>query len=125
MSESWGEVSTDKPKTLNLQIQGQDALDSAPPFFCNFVGISRLATEVQFEFIFLDLNQMALLIGAKGSAEAPQAPSLVLGQTVAKIVMPAQAFVQLKDHVIRMFSDIEKELMSAKEVQDARTGTNS
>jgi len=120
-----GEVSTDKPKTLNLQVQGQDARESAPPIFSNFVGIARVATEVQFDFIFLDLNQMALLINAKGSTETPQTPSLVQGQTVAKIVMPSQSFVQLKDHVIRMFSDIEKELKLAKEVQDARSGTNA
>ncbi len=118
-------MSTDKPKTLNLQVQGQDARESAPPLFSNFVGIARVATEVQFDFIFLDLNQMALLINAKGSTDTPQTPSLVQGQTVAKIVMPAQSFVQLKDHVIRMFSDIEKELVLAKEVQDARSGTNA
>ncbi len=118
-------MSTDKAKLMNLQVQGQGTLESAPPLFSNFVAISRIGTEVQFEFIYVDINQLALMFIAQRSDESVKTPTPIQGQTVAKIVMPAQSFVQLKDHLIRMFSDIEKELVLPKEVQNASRGTNA
>jgi hypothetical protein len=114
-----------KRPELKLQVTGQDPLEAGVPMYSNFLAVSRVAGEVQFEFIFLDLNQLALMLTAERVAEKSEAVPQLTGKTVAKIIIPAQNFLQLKDHVVRMFSDIEKELQQGKEVQNARSGTGS
>ena len=96
----------DPIKPVMLQVRGQDPLTADVPLFSNFVGISRVGTEVQLEFIFLDLNQLALLVdGAKkGEIVAPQE---LVGKTVTKIVMPGLSFYQLRDHLKVLFEALE------------------
>jgi hypothetical protein len=120
--EGGGEV-TNKNEVI-LQVKGQDPVKSVAPQFSNFVGISRVAGEVQFEFIFLDLNQLATTLAGNKSFES--SPELQFeGKTVAKLVIPAGSFYQLKDHISKMIADIEKEMQLVTEVKNARTGTNS
>jgi hypothetical protein len=121
-------VSERKPMTLH--VTGEPPLESAPALFCNFLGVSRLGTDVQFEFIFVDINQLATLVQAANKIEpnktenSPTTP--VMGQTVAKIVMPAQSFVQLQHHFEAVFKDIRAELDKQEhgEQPDARKRIN-
>jgi hypothetical protein len=108
-----------KKDLLMVKVQGEPPMEAPPALYSNFLGIARVATDVQFEFIFLDLNQVAQIIQAGQGAAADPAP--VTGQTVAKIIMPAAAFVQLKDHIMQLMSDIEKNLATPEENKNART----
>ncbi len=100
-----------------IKVQGESPMDAPAALYSNFLGIARVATDVQFEFVFLDLNQLAQMIqiGQEASTTTP-----VIGQTVAKIIMPAAAFVQLKDHITQVMSDIEKNLAQLEENKNAR-----
>jgi len=94
---------------------GGDDPRSVAPSFANFVGISHVGSEVQLEFIFLDINQIAQQIqrvqaGASGDAE-------MHGKTVAKVVVPVESFLQLKDHVSKVFERLE----AAREAQHQKT----
>ena len=72
-----------EPKLQTFQVQGQPPLDSAPALYSNFLAVARVGTEVQFEFIFLDLNQIAkMLVDVKA---APSEAPVVQGKTVAKL----------------------------------------
>lgn len=102
-----------------VHVKGQEPREVMPPLFSNFLGISRVAGEVQFEFVFLDLNQLANLLAAKKPDENTEQP-MVEGKTVTKIVMPAPTFLQLKEHILGLFADIEKELDTLKEIQNGR-----
>jgi hypothetical protein len=113
-------VSAEAPKdAVMIQVRGEEPIDAPPALFSNFLGIARVAMDVQFEFVFLDLNQVAQIIqGAQSQKTGPTSP--VAGQTVAKIIMPASAFIQLKDHIVRLMADIEKNLAQLEEKQNAR-----
>jgi len=113
-----------KKTLVTVQVKGQDPTSAVPALFSNFVGISRVGTEVQFEFIFLDLNQVAELIKSSNTTENSTLPP-VIGKSVAKIVMPAAAFVQAKDHLAGIFKDIETELKKLEGIPDARNRASS
>jgi hypothetical protein len=107
-----------KKDLVMIKVQGESPMDAPPALYSNFLGIARVATDVQFEFVFLDLNQVAQIIqGGQGS----EAAAPVTGQTVAKIIMPAAAFVQLKEHLTKVMADIEKDLTQLEENKNART----
>jgi hypothetical protein len=103
---------------IEIRVQGESHKDAPPALYSNFLGVSRVAMDVQLEFVFLDLNQLAQIIQSR-TGESESAP--VVGQTVAKIIMPAAAFAQLKDHILQVMTDIEKNLAQLKEVTDANT----
>jgi hypothetical protein len=101
-------------KQVMIQVTGQPPLEAVPALFSNFVGVSRVAAEVQLEFIFLDLNQVATMIqGAEKTENAGPLPP-VTGKTVVKIVMPSASFVQMKPHLEKIFRDIEKDMETLK-----------
>jgi hypothetical protein len=101
-----------------IQVRGQNPLEAPSALFSNFLSISRVATDVQFEFVFLDLNQVVQIIEAgKQPKKEPSSP--ITGQTVAKIIMSANVFVQLKDHIAKMMADIEKNLAHLEEGKNA------
>jgi hypothetical protein len=102
-----GEVPVAQSDTFSVKIKGQGEFAADPPLFSNFVAISRAAREVQFEFVFLDLNYIAQLLQTARAGGLKEIPE-VEGQTVAKIVMPAAVFLQLREHLNKMFDDIEK-----------------
>lgn len=91
-------------KIINLKVKSADP--SLPAAFSNFIAISRVATEVQFEFIFVDINEVA------NTLQKPQdsgEPSVLSGRTVAKVVVPALSVVQLRDHIAKLMEAIEKD----------------
>jgi hypothetical protein len=91
----------EEKKLVQFQIRGEDPIDAITPIYSNFVGISRVGTDIQFEFIFLDLNQLAQILDptkAKGPATAT-GPQELVGKTVAKIVMPGLNFMQAKEQI--------------------------
>lgn len=122
-----------KNVTLLLNVQGEDPRVASAPIFSNFLGISHVGSEVQFEFIFLDINLVAQAVeerkqmSLQEARAAEQKPPTVSGKTVAKIVMPIASFVQLKGHVLSLFEKFEKvlERQSKKEHPDERTGSDS
>lgn len=107
-----------KREQVMIKVQGEPPMDAPPALYSNFLGIARVAMDVQFEFVFLDLNQVAQILQ---SGKVSEAAAPVTGQTVAKIIMPAAAFIQLKDHIIRLMSDIEKNMAPPEENRNART----
>ncbi len=107
-------------KTATFVVRGEDPRQAGAPIFSNFVGISHVGSEVQFEFIFLDINEVAVHIQRKekaaqeGQPSIEEKPTTVQGKTVAKIVMPVSSFVQVKGHLQQLFEkfsggDREKE----------------
>lgn len=112
------------PDQVRLQVKGQDSLQATPALYSNFLAVARVGGEVQFEFIFLDLNQLAVLMNAAKTTKATEQVDLV-GKTVAKIVMPAANVVQLKEHLLGMFAEIEKDMKSLSEVDNVRSRASS
>jgi hypothetical protein len=105
----------DANKQFMVQVRGQDPLTAIAPTYSNFVAVARLGTEVQFEFIFLDLNQLALFTekAKKGEAVDPE----FQGKTVAKIVVPGPSIVHMREHFEHIFRALEEALQS----QEANT----
>jgi hypothetical protein len=97
-------------KALSVNVTGEPPLNAAPPTYSNFLGVSRLGNDVQFEFIFVDINFLAGMVEAAKKEPQTAEPTPVKGQTVAKMVMPAQSFLQLQSHFEKLFADIKSEL---------------
>jgi hypothetical protein len=94
------------PKTGTLTVSGDDPRHAGAPLFANFVAVSHVGNDVQFEFIFLDLNQLALKIERVKAGEE-ELDAHVQGKTVGKVVVPVSAFLQLKGHLLSMFNRLE------------------
>ncbi len=105
--------------SIVLQVGRDERFPPVLAAFANFVQISRVATEVQFEFLFVDINQLALTV-QKAKESPTQEPEKLSGLTVAKVVLPGLSFMQVREHVNQIFDAIEKDLgklPDAKEVQ--------
>lgn len=110
---------------LTFQVKGEPPLEAVPALFSNFLAVSRVGTEVQFEFVFLDLNQVATMLASKGVSENEDSPAPVLvGKTVAKVVMPAAAFVQLREQLEKIFEALKEILPKSQEVEDERRSSS-
>jgi hypothetical protein len=111
-------------KDLTFTVFGEDPLAAAPPQFANFVAISHVASEVQFEFIYLDLNMLAQRFGQPGVNDRPENPELskgsieLQGKTVAKIVVPVSSFLQLKGHLEEMLKKFEGALHERQHAEE-------
>ena len=93
-------------KVKTFTVTGENALTTAAvPIFANFVAISHAGSEVQFEFIFLDLNEIAKAIAENKENE----PLHFTGKTVTKVIVPVANFVQLKEHLNGMFARFDEE----------------
>ena len=106
---------TDEKKQLLLNIRGEDPLQAVSPMYSNFVAVSRIGAEVQFEFLFVDINQLAILIDQARKSESFERQDIT-AKTVAKIVMPGLSFMQVKEHLNEIF----KALAEALQIQEAR-----
>jgi hypothetical protein len=106
----------EEKRITQLQISGEDPLQAIAPTYSNFVGISRVGTDVQFEFIFLDLNQLAQILEQSKTAESPQRQVLT-GKTVAKIIMPGINFVQIKEQIEKVMKVLEAELQKPQNLE--------
>ena len=109
-----------------LNIRGQEPLQAAAPFYCNFVSVARIGSDVQLEFIFLDINQLALLTEQLKKSGSNETQELV-GKTVAKIVMNGANFVQIRDHMNTIFDALAAQLQISEvnNEPDARQSSNS
>lgn len=109
-------------RNIILEVKTDDRLAPEFPAFSNFLQVSRVATEVQFEFLFVDINQVAVTVekAKELSAEGPQKLS---GLTVAKVILPALSFMQLRDHLSRIFDSIEKDLGKLPDVKEVQHGS--
>lgn len=103
-----------KEQVATFTVHGEDPRQAEAPVFSNFVAVSHVGSEVQFEFIFLDLNVVAKHIeGLEKSrtegaaADTTEQSTIIQGKTVAKIVVPVASFVQLKDHLNMLFEKLE------------------
>jgi hypothetical protein len=96
-----------KPVSGTLTIIGDDPREAVAPLFANFAAVSHVGNEVQLEFIFLDINTLANQIEQVKRGEVP-ADLKIQGKTIAKIVVPAASFVQLKNHLLGLFDKLER-----------------
>jgi hypothetical protein len=110
-------------KVQNFTVKGEPPLQAVPALYSNFLGLSRVGTEVQFEFVYLDLNYMAALLEQLKTKDAI-GPTEVEGKTVSKIVMPAVVFLQLYDQFEKIFTALKAELPKVPEVLDERRTTS-
>jgi hypothetical protein len=113
------QVSADEQKILNLRVKGEDPVQAVSALYSNFLAVSRVGTDVQFEFIFLDLNLVATILEQLKKIENPNVPELQ-GKTVAKIVMPAATFLQLREHFENLFRALEEVVPRMAEAQHDR-----
>jgi hypothetical protein len=113
-------VSADEQKILNFRVRGEDPVQAVSALYSNFLAVSQVGTDVQFEFIFLDLNLVASVLEQLKKAEQPSVPDLQ-GKTVAKVVMPAATFVQLRDHFETLFRALEGVIPKAPEAKHDRS----
>jgi hypothetical protein len=111
-------------KVQTFQVQGEPPVHAVAALYSNFVAISRVATEIQFEFIFLDLNQMASLLTEQQKSESTESPK-VQGKTVAKVVVPAVSFIQLKEQLAKIFEALEASVPNVPEVENERRSSNA
>jgi len=94
-------------KQLQFKVVGEDPRACAAPLFSNFVGISHSGKEVQFEFLFLDINVVAQQLQTEPEAEAEVIePKPFEAKTVAKVVVPSWAFMQLREHLNTIFEKL-------------------
>jgi hypothetical protein len=91
--------------SATLTISGDDPRQAGSPLFANFLAVSHVGTDVQFEFIFLDFNQLALTIERFKAGHATTEP--LQGKTVGKMIIPVSTFLQVKDHLLLMFNKLE------------------
>jgi hypothetical protein len=112
-------VSTRKQKLLNFKVRGEEPVQAVPALYSNFLAVSRVGSDVQFEFVFLDLNKVAVLMEEMKTAENPQVPELQ-GKTVSKVVMPAANVLQLKEHFETIFRALEEIVQKQPEVKHGR-----
>ena len=109
---------------VNFQVKGEGPSSATPALFSNFLAVSQVGTEVQFEFVFLDLNLLAATIAELKAAGITTNPS-VEGKTVAKVVMPAAVFVQIKEHFDKIYSVLAQEGIPAKASEGKRDERHS
>jgi hypothetical protein len=105
-----------EPKVQNFKVKGEPPVRAVPALYSNFLAVSRVGTDIQFEFIFLDLNQFATLIEQFKNSSITATPELE-GKTVAKVVMPAASFVQLRQQFETIFEALKEMLPKVPEVK--------
>jgi hypothetical protein len=96
-------------RMMQFKVLGEDPQRAGAPLFSNFVAISHLGREVQLEFIFLDIAQVAQHFENSKEQDPQQEPPTFQGKTVAKLVVPSWAFLQLKQHMSGIFEKLEIE----------------
>lgn len=99
----------------NFKVRGEPPLQAVPALYSNFLAVSRVGTDVQFEFVFLDLNYLAQVIEQLKGSDVTVTPEIE-GKTVAKVVMPAVTFVQFREQLEKVFAALKAELPAVPEV---------
>lgn len=111
-------------KIVNFKVKGELAGRTAP-LYSNFLAVSQVGNEVQFEFIFLDLNMVAGFIEQSKAGKLTEPPE-VEGKTVAKLVMPAHTFVQLREQFEKIFRSLQGVMPSntSEDKNERRSGSS-
>ncbi|HLW52948.1 MAG TPA: hypothetical protein VKW06_08895 [Candidatus Angelobacter sp.] len=92
--------------TGNVTITADQNRDAVAPMFANFLAVSSVGNDIQLEFMFVDLSELAASIEKAKRGEADK-DFTCSAKTVSKMIMPAASFVQLKDHLAQMFERLE------------------
>lgn len=95
-------------KRLEMKVVLEDpAIVGVPTLFANHVAVARAGTEVQFEFVAVDINSIATKLAelSDGEVASPE----VRGKTVTKVVVPLHVFLQLEPHLRGIFSSVRQE----------------
>jgi len=92
--------------TGNVTVTADENRLSVVPAFANFLQVSSVGNDVQLEFMFVDLSDLAGQID-KAKKEEGSKDFSCSARTVSKMIMPAASFVQLKDHLAHMFENLE------------------
>src|SRR6266404_2060876 len=90
----------------NVTIAADENRHSVVPTFANFLAVCSVGSDVQLEFMFVDLSELATQIEKAKTGEAPK-DFTCTSKTVSKLIMPAASFVQLKAHLIQLFERLE------------------
>ncbi len=117
------EALVSEPKIQNFKVKGEPPVQAVPALYSNFLAVSRVGTDVQFEFVFLDLNYMAVMLEQLKGADVTVTPE-VEGKTVAKVVMPAVTFVQLQEQLEMIFAALKAELPKVPEVANEQRSSS-
>lgn len=95
---------------VNFEVKGEGPGGPVPALFSNFLAVSQVGTEVQFEFVYLDLNLLAQMIEAvKAVGAVATARPTIDGKTVAKVVMPAAVFAQVKEQFDKIYNALAQQ----------------
>lgn len=116
-------MSEEKQKLLNFKVKGEPPNQAGPALYSNFLAVSRVGTDVEFEFVFLDLNFMAVMLEQLKAADVTVVPE-VEGKTVAKLVMPAATFVQVHQQLETIFAALKAELPAVPEATNEQRNSN-
>jgi len=95
--------------TGNITVTADENRNSVVPAFANFLMVSSVGSDVQFEFMFVDLSDLAGHI-EKAKHGGGAKDFNCVAKTVSKMVVPAASFVQLKVHLAQMFERLEAQL---------------
>jgi hypothetical protein len=117
-------VSEDKQKLLNFRVKGEAPLNAVAALYSNFLAVSRVGTDVQFEFVFLDLNYMAVMLEQLKAADNVTVVPEVEGKTVAKLVMPAATFMQVHEQLEAIFAGLKAELPAMPEAANEQRSSS-
>jgi hypothetical protein len=112
---------------VNFRVTGEGPAGPTQALFSNFLAVSQVGTEVQFEFVFLDLNVLAEMIGQQKAAPSELAAMTptVSGKTVAKVVMPAAVFAQMKEHFDKIYNALAQEGIPPKASEEKKNERHS
>lgn len=78
------------------------------PVYSNVAFVSRLGTDVQIDFGFVDINKLAALVQSQaiGRGKAIE----IQPKMVQRVIMPGSAFMQFKEqHIDRIYDALKKE----------------
>jgi hypothetical protein len=94
--------------TGNITVTADEKRNTIVPSFANFLTVSSVGSDVQFEFMFVDLSDLAAHIDK--AKQGGGTDFTCMGKTVSKLIVPAASFVQLKNHLAQMFERLEAQL---------------
>jgi hypothetical protein len=105
---------TPTPETLMIQVRGQEPLSADAPVYSNFLAVSRVGADVEFEFVFLDFNAIAKILEESMKGGANSTPAPIEGKTVAKVIVPGLSLIQIREHLNFILNEVEKAMKDVK-----------
>ena len=115
---------SDEKQGVKFLVIGEPPIQAIPALYSNFLGVSRVGTDVQFEFVFIDLNFLGSALAATKGKNI-SSPLRVNGKTVAKIVMPAITFLQVQEQLEKVIAALKEEMSKVHGVTDEQQRSGS